>query len=1021
MASSSGANSTKGTSRSVNGNGTGSGSGSGPAPGLLDIVNPRDALLSLYTQSAIPTQVSSTVAATRTVRNQPLDLNIKVTARDFVVKDKDRTSDVVKSLFANDSHPLLKREEISYAVLTNHFDVSKHHSQYQQNEQAAQYETEYNNYNGNDANFEQQYGIENESNHSIDMRELHETRLNAHLNRHNYARPPILEVAGSPAQTHGPLNTDDPGIEQRQYYWNLPCRGTSFQWSNQYFEPSAPMILDRRSAQSKEKLPNAGSIAIQNRSKVVQKAKEEYVALKQSAELQMKEEDMIAENKRDLKKKLVAFRRAVYERLVERNDPSIGEIMRCVNEDLVFEFMQQFHGYSMPIDAIINLLGAQLGSDQIPPAEIRSNEVFDENDDGGIFLKAGIGASYHNPIVLRPLSPPRNAIPPKLEPINTTKQGLGGGFSMCPTPGNKQTNHNGDDGLVPLGKTGGGGGGGGGNKRRASKLGSNVIKDNLDDFATAVNVDNDNRNDDMDEENNDGDDEDDHMSEFYSIQTSSTRVKKAIEAMKEQLIREELLPSLHVIEKPLTTSMIHALGKRDVNFEEVFRELDRRKRLAKVGISVSNSPHKSTKEFNMKLFKSVLGSQHPSTASGTVGLGGDSSGKQVNHFSRSASKVEPSLMTDSLVSTQSKHASHHSSSGVSPVKAAHSPTKSAAATGSLTLGLDGHSVHSARGGHRASATATTPSTAASGSATATALVLNIEDINNNSSTTPQTHVAPRSTSKSVLSGAGSGAGDMFRSSSSFVSSVGGSPSRLHRDSATTVNNNIITSNNVTSGGGAADLAAFSPDASPLKGRQHSNSMFGRNNSNARLSGIVGAGLNSSNAGSSFERTNSISAAADNGNHTSKKPLIQLINPQLEELSRASSSRSLVHQRSVSSSQQSLTSHSNSHSQSMSSSNNVHALLEAYDADPAPPKARAPLGLKTKPFPSHNQTDKALFPYASLAEATLIRSGLGGASTCAAYSFVDRVRLIRGKSYKENEKRTMSMTSRPLKREYNTFR
>jgi hypothetical protein len=78
----------------------------------------------------------------------------------------------------------------------------------------------------------------------------------------------------------------------------------------------------------------------------------------------------------------------VYERLLERNDPSIGEIMRCVNEDLVYEFMQQFHGLSMPIDSIIDLLGAQLGSDMIPPAVISSTEVFDENNDGAVFFES---------------------------------------------------------------------------------------------------------------------------------------------------------------------------------------------------------------------------------------------------------------------------------------------------------------------------------------------------------------------------------------------------------------------------------------------------------------------------------------------------------------------------------------------------------------------------------------------------------------------------------------------------------
>lgn len=205
------------------------------ANSLLDNPNPRESLLSLYSLNSVPRGLSDTVSRTKAFRNQPFTPNLRTTSKDIVVREKEKTNEAIKALFANDSHPLLKREEISYAILTNNFSVPDKH------------------YTADDGDYD---GID-----EVNAKELHETRLNAHLNRHNYERPPILEVMGDLDQpTHR-----DIGEERKRYLQNLPCKGTSYMWSGDYFEPEAPMVVPRKAEQAREKLPNAGSVAIQNR------------------------------------------------------------------------------------------------------------------------------------------------------------------------------------------------------------------------------------------------------------------------------------------------------------------------------------------------------------------------------------------------------------------------------------------------------------------------------------------------------------------------------------------------------------------------------------------------------------------------------------------------------------------------------------------------------------------------------------------------------------------------------------
>jgi hypothetical protein len=221
------------------------------ARSLLDIDDPRSRLLSLYTLNGVPNSMAGTMQKTKTIRNQPFDASLKTTAGDFMVRRNETPNEILKSLFANDAHPLLKREEISYAILTNHFNVNNHATSRWSPEFQRDHDAEEDDYLNAEAD-----------NADINVKDLSETRLKAHMNRHMYERPSILEVAGSPIKD---IPNVDLKIEQKNYLWSLPCKGSSYLWSDQYYEPSAPMFVDRRPREGRERLPNAGSVALQNR------------------------------------------------------------------------------------------------------------------------------------------------------------------------------------------------------------------------------------------------------------------------------------------------------------------------------------------------------------------------------------------------------------------------------------------------------------------------------------------------------------------------------------------------------------------------------------------------------------------------------------------------------------------------------------------------------------------------------------------------------------------------------------
>lgn len=108
----------------------------------------------------------------------------------------------------------------------------------------------------------------------------------------------------------------------------------------------------------------------------------------------------------------------------------MGAIMRCVDDSLAYHFMEKYHGYSMPVDSIIDLIGSMLGSTNLPASTINPEECF--TDDADIYLKSGIanpkirsGQEMVNTSLKPPKSIPWNS---NLQPPAQGTKVVSGGF-----------------------------------------------------------------------------------------------------------------------------------------------------------------------------------------------------------------------------------------------------------------------------------------------------------------------------------------------------------------------------------------------------------------------------------------------------------------------------------------------------------------------------------------------------------------------------------------------------------------
>jgi ribosomal protein L29 len=83
------------------------------------------------------------------------------------------------------------------------------------------------------------------------------------------------------------------------------------------------------------------------------------------------------ERKMGVQKRIAEFKRSLKDYLKKARDPMVGEIMRCLDDSTIYDFLESYQGYSMTIPAILALIGSALNTSIVQPSipvEVRGEE-----------------------------------------------------------------------------------------------------------------------------------------------------------------------------------------------------------------------------------------------------------------------------------------------------------------------------------------------------------------------------------------------------------------------------------------------------------------------------------------------------------------------------------------------------------------------------------------------------------------------------------------------------------------------
>lgn len=181
------------------------------------------------------------------------------------------------------------------------------------------------------------------------------------LNRHHLRKPHFLQIVTERSKI--PVLSAKAVHEEKMEHLRR-SRTTDGLVSPTYYKNTKQKEEDARAHLTKEA---QNKLLLEDKNKRLKQAREESLFNTEEA-LRMKKEDMEGTNKKvAIKKRLAQFRAKLKEHLEKRNDPQIGQIMRCIDESMVYYFMEKFEGYTMSVEAILALIGNSLGTSMVAP------------------------------------------------------------------------------------------------------------------------------------------------------------------------------------------------------------------------------------------------------------------------------------------------------------------------------------------------------------------------------------------------------------------------------------------------------------------------------------------------------------------------------------------------------------------------------------------------------------------------------------------------------------------------------
>lgn len=186
----------------------------------------------------------------------------------------------------------------------------------------------------------------------------HQTHSCANLKRH-YIRHNAFELRSEPVYIHSMDHTvkKSVALNQRKSLGQGPKH---YSWGSQPPVPAVPLYVPKRKSENRTILPLRSEILSQKIQSDVEKIKSfrEHIPDSRGAYASQKRREI------EVRKKLAGFKEKLFHRLKEKHDSQLTDIMRTLDDSVIFDFIEKYKGCTMSIDAILTHIGASLSPKQ---------------------------------------------------------------------------------------------------------------------------------------------------------------------------------------------------------------------------------------------------------------------------------------------------------------------------------------------------------------------------------------------------------------------------------------------------------------------------------------------------------------------------------------------------------------------------------------------------------------------------------------------------------------------------------
>eukprot|EP01035_Chromulina_nebulosa_P036057 gene36057-48520_t len=199
---------------------------------------------------------------------------------------------------------------------------------------------------------DKKYNSPNDNPFAVNPSQIDSYDLSLLINRHNLRKPQFLQIVSE-------KSIIEP-MQSSQFHYHRPMIASYPLYKS---STSIGLVKNENPVASSAKT----QMIAEAKSKSIQQAREDALNSRNIIQefKQVEKENVL--KRIEIKKKMIEFRQILKEHLQKQKMSQVGNIMRCVTDEMIYHFMEKYDGFSMSIDAIISLIGNKLGSSAVSP------------------------------------------------------------------------------------------------------------------------------------------------------------------------------------------------------------------------------------------------------------------------------------------------------------------------------------------------------------------------------------------------------------------------------------------------------------------------------------------------------------------------------------------------------------------------------------------------------------------------------------------------------------------------------